>query len=99
MHARMTTIQGSPDRLDAMAEQFEADVVPQIRELNGFEGYLLMGDRGDGRAMAITFWSSQEALSASEDAVVAMRQAAADTAGASSQPNVERFEVVRHQFG
>jgi transposase InsO family protein len=41
----------------------------------------------------------QEALSASEDAVVAMRQSAADTAGASSQPNVERFEVVRHQFG
>ncbi len=98
MHARMTTIQGSPDRLDAIAEQFEADVVPQIRKLNGFEGYL-MGNRGDGRAMAITFWSSQEALSASEDAVVAMRQAAADTAGASSQPNVERFEVVRHQFG
>ncbi len=99
MHARMTTIQGSPDRLDPMAEQFEADTVPRIRDLDGFEGYILMGDRGDGSAVAITFWSSQEALSASEDAVVAMRQSAADTAGASSQPNVERFEVVRHQFG
>ena len=99
MHARMTTIQGTPDRLDQMAEQFQADVVPQLRDLDGFEGYVLMGDRGDGRAIAITFWSSEGALRDSEDAVMAMRQSAAETAGASGQPDVQRFEVVQQQFG
>ena len=98
MHVRMTTIQGTPDRIDAMAGQFEADIVAQIKGLNGFQGYMLMGDRGDGRAIALTFWSSEQALRDSEDAVMAMRQSAADTAGASGQPQVDRFEVVQHQL-
>lgn len=98
MHARMTTLEASPDRLDAMAQQFEAEIVPLLRDLDGFDGYMLMGDQESGRAIAVTFWSSEDALRRSEEAVMSARQAAAETAGATTPPQVDRFAVLAHQL-
>jgi heme-degrading monooxygenase HmoA len=97
MHARMTRIEASPDRLDALAEQFEQDTLSQIQGLDGFQGYQLLGDRSNGTAIAITYWESEDAMQASEEAVQRPRQQAADVAGASSAPTVERFEVLQQR--
>jgi heme-degrading monooxygenase HmoA len=97
MHARLTRIQGSPDRLDEMGQQFEQVTLPQIQGLDGFQGYVLLGDRSNGTAIAITYWESGEAMQASEDAVQQPRQQAADTAGARSAPVVERYEVFQQR--
>jgi heme-degrading monooxygenase HmoA len=94
MHARVTRLEASAEMLDQMTGQFEERTVPVLQGLDGFEGYVLMGDRGSGLAMAVTYWASEEALRASEDAVTPERERAAQTAEAASAPVVERYEVV-----
>ena len=94
MHARITRIEASADLLDEMAGQFHEHSVPVLEGLDGYKGYALLGDRQNGTAMAITYWESEEAMQASEEATARERERAADTAKASSGPQVERFEVI-----
>ena len=98
MHARLTRIEAPAERLDEMARQFEQQTLPQIQGIDGFKGYQLLGDRANGIAIAIVYWDSAEAMQASEEAVKAARQQAAEAAGARSAPVVERYEVVSQQL-
>lgn len=93
-YARVTRIEGSADRLDEMTSQFEERTVPTLQGLDGYKGYVLLGDRQSGAAMAVTYWESEDALRASEDAVKEERERAATTAEASSSPTIERYEVL-----
>ena len=97
MHARLTRIEASPDRLDEMGRHFEQETLPQIQRLDGFQGYVLLGDRSNGTAIAITYWDSAEAMQASEEAVNQPREQAAEAAGARSAPTVERYEVIQQR--
>lgn len=94
MNARVTRLEGSAEMMDEMARQFEERTAPVLQGLDGFEGYVLLGDRASGRAMAVTYWASEQDLQASEDAVTAERERAAQTAEAASPPVVERYEVI-----
>ncbi len=94
MHARVTRLEASAELLDEMTRQFEEHTVPVLEGLDGFKGYVLLGDRASGLAMAVTYWESEEHLRASEDAVAPERERAAQTAAAASGPIVERYEVV-----
>lgn len=94
MHARVTRLEASPELLDEMTRRFEERTVSVLQGLDGFEGYVLLGDRGSGLAMAVTYWASEEHLQASEDAVAPERERAAQAAEASSGAVVERYEVV-----
>ncbi|MFP5361355.1 MAG: antibiotic biosynthesis monooxygenase [Thermoleophilia bacterium] len=93
MHARVTRIKAAADLLDEMVRQFEQQTVPVLEGLDGYTGYVLLGDRASGVAMAITYWESEEALRASEDAVKQERERAARSGGAAAGPTVERYEV------
>lgn len=93
-HARVTRIEASADRLDEMVSQFRERTVPVLEELDGYQGHLLLGDRGSGAAMALTFWASEDALRGSEEAVKEERQRAAEAGGASGEPAVERYELM-----
>lgn len=93
-HARVTRIEADADRLDDMADQFEKQTVPVLEGLDGYRGYALLGDRGTGAAIAITYWESEDAMRASEDAVKPERERAAETGQASASPSVERYEVI-----
>jgi heme-degrading monooxygenase HmoA len=77
-----------------MTSQFEERTVPVLQGLDGYEGYVLLGDRQSGAAMAVTYWASEEALRASEEAVKQERERAAETAEASASPTIERYEVL-----
>jgi heme-degrading monooxygenase HmoA len=94
MHARVTRLEGSAERLDEMTDQFEERTVPVLKGLDGYKGYVLLADRGSGAAMAVTYWESQEALHASDDAVAKERERAAETTEAAAGPTVEHYEVV-----
>lgn len=98
MHARVTTIQANPERLDEMVSSFEEDDLPKIRGLDGFRGFTMLIDRSSGRAIGTSYCSSEEAMAASEEAVQSSRRRAADTGGASDEPRVERYEVALDTF-
>ncbi len=66
MHARVTTISGSPEQAEQGIANFRDNVVPTIKEMGGHGGVLLI-DRASGKAMAITLWEDEAAMRASEE--------------------------------
>ena len=91
MYARVTSLTGSPDDVDAGIASFRDSVVPFAREQG--KGAALFVDRASGEAIAITLWESEEALRASEERANALRADAADEMGATQSPSVKRYEV------
>ncbi len=92
MHARVTSLSGSPDDVDGGVANFRENVVPFTHEQGG-KGAILLVDRQTGSAIAITLWEDERTLRASEERANALRAEAAEDMGASDQPTVERYEV------
>ena len=93
MYARVTTIQGAPDKVDDVARQTQEQTLPQLRQMEGFEGFVALGDRQSGKMLGVSFWESEEALRATEQAVSGVRGGAADASGG-TVAGVEQYEVV-----
>jgi quinol monooxygenase YgiN len=92
MHARVTSLSGSPGEVEAGIADFREKVVPFTHEQGGKGGILLV-DRQTGKAVAITLWEDEQALAASEERADALRAAVAEEMRATGQPTVERYEV------
>jgi heme-degrading monooxygenase HmoA len=98
MHARVTTIQMNPERVDEAISQVEEQDLPTWKSLSGFRGFTLVVNRASGEVIGTSYWDSREQMDASEEAVADSRQRAADTGGASGEPAVERYEVALDTF-
>ena len=92
MHARMTTLEGSTDRMDEGVREVREHVLPQLQQQEGYKGFLALGDRQSGKTLGITFWESEEALRASEEAANQLREESAEASG-EQVAGVERYEV------
>lgn len=92
MHARVTTISGSPEQAEQGIASFRDNTVPTIKEVGGNGGILLI-DRESGTALAITLWPDEAAMRASEERANELRRAASEELGAVEQPSVGRYEV------
>jgi heme-degrading monooxygenase HmoA len=68
------------------------NILPAARQMDGYMGILSLGDRSTGRSTSLTFWESEEAMRASEEAADRLRQHAADEVK-EEIAGVERFEV------
>lgn len=93
MHSRFTWIQGDASKVDDAVEQVKRDVLPVLEQADGFKGFTLHVDRSSGSMVGLSYWESEEAMQASEEAVRAGREEAARTVGG-DPPRVSRFEVV-----
>ncbi len=93
MYARLTTIEGLPDKMDDATRHVQEQTLPQLRQMDGFEGFVALGDRQSGRLLGVTFWESEEALRATEGAVSSVRSGAAEAVGG-TVASVEQYEVV-----
>lgn len=91
MHARVGSYEGSPDQAEAGIRNFEG-LTDRLRSLEGFQGAYLLVDRGTGKALTMTLWSSEEAAQASAEQAKQMRSDAAGGAGMSIG-SVETYEV------
>ena len=92
MFARVTTIEGSAERLEEGSRFIQEQVMPALRELPGSKGALFLVDRASGKAIGITVWESEQAMAESRERANELRSQAAETAGA-GQPSVEEYEV------
>jgi heme-degrading monooxygenase HmoA len=93
VYARLTTIEGLPDKMDDATRHVQEQTLPQLRQMDGFEGFVALGDRQSGRLLGVTFWESEEALRATEGAVSSVRSGAAEAVGG-TVASVEQYEVV-----
>ena len=90
--ARVSTLEGAPEQIDAGTRKAIEDVFPRVRELDGFAGVISLGDRGTGTTKVVTLWTSADALTASAEAADAARREMADSADGTIA-SVEQFEV------
>lgn len=93
MHARVTTVKGPPESVDQATQVIREQVLPRARELPGFQGILSLADRKTGDGFSLTFWESEEAMAASDEAADAMRGQAVGAIEGSEVVSVERYEV------
>ncbi len=93
MHARITTIEGLPDKMDDATRHVQEQTLPQLRQMDGFKGFVALADSQGGRLLGVAFWESEEALRATEEAASSVRSGAAEAAGG-SVAGVEQYEVV-----
>jgi heme-degrading monooxygenase HmoA len=93
LFARVSTFQGPPDGLDLMTKQAQESVIPSARELTGYQGILVLGNRESGRSIAVTLWESEATMRESEEAANKLRSEASE-AGSEEIVSVERFEVL-----
>ncbi len=92
MHARVSIFEGSPDEMDEALREAREVVLPRGRQMEGFKGMIALGDRQSGKTLGITFWESEEALRASEEAANRLREESAE-ASEETIASVERYEV------
>ena len=92
MHARVTTLEGPPDKLDEATRYVREQVLPQSKQLDGFRGFVALGDPHSGKLLGVSLWESEEAMRSSEAAADRMRGASAQASGAQIG-GVERYEV------
>jgi heme-degrading monooxygenase HmoA len=93
MYVRVNTIEGSPDRMDDVTRHIQEQTLPQLRQMDGFEGFVALGDRRSGKLLGVAFWESEEALRATEQALSSVRSGAAEAAGG-TLASVEQYEVL-----
>ena len=96
MHVRLTTIEGSPDRMDEATRHVQEQTLPQLRQMDGFKGFVALGDRQSGKLVGVVFWEDEEALRATEGVASGVRSAAAEAVGG-SVASVEDYEVVVYE--
>jgi len=92
MYARVSTLEGPPDKMDDGTRHIQEQTLPQLQQMDGFKGFVTLADRQSGKLLGVAFWESEEALRATEDAVSSVRSGAAEAAGA-TVAGVERYEV------
>jgi heme-degrading monooxygenase HmoA len=92
MHARVTRVDGQPDKLAEGIEQVKSSVLPALEGSQGFKSFSLLVDRATGTMIGVSYWEDEQAIADSEDAIRGPREQAAQATGA-SDPTVERYEV------
>ncbi len=93
MFARVSTIEGKPEKADAGIRHYKEQMIPAARKMAGFKKALLMIDRQTGKMVGITFWDSEKNLQASTAEADKLRAQGTQTAGTGQPPRVEIYEV------
>lgn len=97
MYARVTVVEGDPDRIDAGAKSYEENVLPAIQAVEGYKGSMLMADRSTGKGIGISLWETEEARRAGGEAVAQARQKTIEEMGGTVPP-VDEYEVLVSDF-
>ena len=67
-----------PELINESLRQAREVVLPQGKLMEGFKGMIALGDHHSGRTLGITFWESEGAMRASEEAAKRLRQESAE---------------------
>ena len=92
MHARMTTMEGSSERLGEGLREIREDVLPQLQQQDGFKGFIVFDNRQSGKLIGFSLWESEQAMQASEEVGDRTRRESAEVMH-DTIAGVERYEV------
>jgi heme-degrading monooxygenase HmoA len=92
MYARLTTLEAPPDRMEDATRVVQEQVLPQLQQMDGFEGFVALRDRGSGKVRGLALWESEEALRATDEAAARIRGGVQESTGGTIA-SVENYEV------
>jgi heme-degrading monooxygenase HmoA len=90
--ARVSSLEGSANRIDDSITKVRSETLPQVRDLKGNVGAIGFADRKSGRVTVITLWESADAMRKSEEQADRLREQAAGF-GDQRISGVDRYEV------
>jgi len=94
MFLRATRVQTPPDKVNDSIQNFEANVLKNLRAAPGNQGAILLVNRETGAGMGITYWESAKALATSEAIGTQSRTQTTKAVPGSQIVNVERAELM-----
>ncbi|HEY7051471.1 MAG TPA: antibiotic biosynthesis monooxygenase [Mycobacterium sp.] len=94
MYARSTTIEAQPEGIDAGIAYVTDEVMPAVETMTGCMGLSLLVDRESGRCIATTAWDSEDAMLASAEQVVPIRDRAAESFRGSATVDMWQIAVL-----
>jgi heme-degrading monooxygenase HmoA len=92
MYARTTTIIADPTRMDDGIADVRDNVMPAVSDMDGSVGLSMLCDRDSGRCIVTTAWETEEAMAATRERVLQMRERATQQFGASDS-QVQEWEI------
>jgi heme-degrading monooxygenase HmoA len=92
MHARVSILEGPPDKIDEGVRYLREEVQPAWETDPGFKGAIVLNDRQSGKTLSVTFWEREEDMRAMEEDANRVRSKLAETTG-QEIASVERYEV------
>jgi len=90
--ARVSTFEGSPERIDDSVSNVRSETLPKLRSAEGNVGLIALAHRTSGRILGITLWESDDALRQSEEKANRLREEAASKSD-QRVASVDRYEV------
>ena len=93
MHARVTTVQAQPGKMEEAIGIARDSAVPAARRQPGFEGLTLLSDFETGKSIIITFWESEADMQASETSGYYREQLGKIAGVITGSPVRESYEV------
>jgi hypothetical protein len=92
LYARVTTVEASPAKLDATTHFFREQVLPQLQQMDGFKGFVALGDQQRGKLLSVAIWESEEVMQSTEEVVSRIRGGIHHPPGGAVM-DVENYEV------
>jgi hypothetical protein len=62
MHAQVTTVEASPARQDDAIRFFREQVLPQLRQMDRFEEFIVLSARRSGNLLGVALWENEGAV-------------------------------------
>ena len=94
MHARLMTSQLQLDKLEEASQLYRESILPEVRQLSGFKGRLVLVDRSTGKTIGITLWETEADARASGEGSAFMQATLAKNAPCyAAPPVIEIYEV------
>ena len=94
MFARITTVEGKPEKVDEGARTYREKVLPAIKKLHGFKHAYLLVNRKTGLDISVVLWDNEKDVQASITANLQLRSQFAEAVGADKPPTAAIYEVV-----
>ena len=92
MFARLTRLGGSPERMDEGLRHLRERIIPRVQQLDGYNGFIALGDSETGEVIGISLWESERAYQATEEEANRLRAETAEAMGAAIA-GLEGYEV------
>ena len=92
MYAQVTTVEASPAKVDTTTHFFQEQVLPQLQQMDGFKGFIVLGDPQRGKLLCVALWESEEVMQSIEEVLSRIRGGIPHPLGG-AVVDVENYEV------